>query len=276
MRGEGEAPGVEAGAVLAPREFHALAKLVYEASGVRLGDEKRELLAARLRPLLRSLGEPSFARLLRSLRADATGERLALVVDRATTNTTSFFRHPAHFDLLRSALPSWRARGKVRVWSAGCSTGEEPYSVGLVLADAGLAREAKVLATDISRRALRRASDAVYSADAVAAVPPSLRRFLEPTPDGGARVGDAVRSLVHVRRHDLRQLAGGARGVFDAVFCRNVLIYFDAAERAGAVERLALALRPGGLFFLGPCETGVRLPESFARVGPAAYTKDEP
>jgi chemotaxis protein methyltransferase CheR len=259
---------------LEPRVFRAFAKLIYDSSGVRLGDEKLEFLSARLRPLLRALGEPNFPALLRSVRSDETGERLALLLDRVTTNTTGFFRHPVHFDLLRAALPELaRTRGKLRIWSAGCATGEEPYSAAIVAAEAGLARETRVLATDISRRALRQARAAAYPSAALANVPPSCRRYFETAFEESVHVRANVRDLVHVRVHDLRELTGFARDVFDAVFCRNVLIYFDAGERAAAIERLAGALRSGGIFFLGPCETGVVLPASFARIGPAAYRK---
>ena len=104
-------------------------------------------------------------------------------------------------------------------------------------------------------------------------MPPSLRHHFERRDDGRFQVGEEARALVHLRHHDLRAPGASARDVFDAVLCRNVLIYFDARERAGAVARLASVLRPGGLFFLGPSESGIELPASFRRVGPAAYEK---
>jgi chemotaxis protein methyltransferase CheR len=258
---------------LKDRDFRHLAGLIHEASGVRLGDDKRELLASRLRPLLRSLGVASFAALSASVRADRTGERLALLVDRATTNTTGFFRHGPQLELLRARLPGLATRGKLRIWSAGCSSGEEPYSVALLIVSLGLGGVAKVLATDVSQRALARAKRAVYDADALESVPPRYRGQFVREPGGGFALDAETRSLVHLRHHDLRHAARGARSVFDAILCRNVLIYFEPRERKAAVARLSDVLRPGGLLLLGPSESGIELPASFRRVGAAAYEK---
>ncbi len=259
---------------LSSREFRLLSRMIHDASGVSLGEEKRYLLAARLRPLLAELGVATYGGLAAAASDDKSGEKLALLVDRATTNTTGFFRHPAHFDLLRVRLDALaQERGKLRVWSVGCSTGEEPYSIALVLAASRHAAVSKVLATDVSHRALERARTAVYDEEDLVPVPPTLRGRFTRTKDGRFELDREVRSLVHLRHHDLRGGGEGARDVFDAVFCRNVLIYFEPDERARAVSRLARVLRTRGLFFLGPSESGVALPGSFARVGPAAYEK---
>jgi chemotaxis protein methyltransferase CheR len=259
--------------VLEARDFRVLAGLIHEASGVRLGAEKHELLASRLRPLLAQLDVTTYAALSRAVRADATGEKLALLVDRATTNTTGFFRHRFHFDLLRAELPALGHEGKLRIWSAGCSTGEEAYTIALVLLAAGRDVGAKILATDVSQRALAKARAAIYDEEALEPVPASLRLRFEPAPGGRFRVGAEARALVHLRRHDLREAGVHARSVFDAIFCRNVLIYFESAARAAIVSKLARVLRPGGIFFLGPSESGVELPEGFTRIGPAAYKR---
>lgn len=258
---------------LKPRDFKLLADLIHEASGVRLGDDKRELLASRLRPLLAQVGVKSFAGLSAAVRSDETGERLALLVDRATTNTTGFFRHASQFELLRSRLPRLAERGALRVWSAGCSSGEEPYSVALLLLQLGLARDAKVLATDVSRRALAKAKLAVYDADAIETVPAALRHRFEREPDGHFALDAETRALVHLRHHDLRGGSKAAKDVFSVVLCRNVLIYFEARDRAAAVARLASVLRTGGLLLLGPSESGIELPPSLRRIGTAAYEK---
>ncbi len=259
---------------LKARDFKLLADMIHEASGVRLGTEKRELLAARLRPLLPELGVRSFAGLAAALHADASGEKIALLVDRATTNTTGFFRHKAQLDLLRARLPGLAVgRGKLRVWSVGCSSGEEPYSVALLLLSLGLANNAKVLATDVSGRALSRAKLAIYDKEALADIPASLRGHFERREDGRFELRPEARALVHLRHHDLRSASAGARNVFDVILCRNVLIYFEAAERGAAVARLANALRPGGLLVLGPSESGLELPDSLVRIGTAAYEK---
>jgi chemotaxis protein methyltransferase CheR len=268
-----EAPELKA------RDFKLLSDLIHGASGVRLGHDKRELLASRLRPLLRKLGVKTFAGLSAAVHGDASGEKLGLLVDRATTNTTVFFRHKPQLDLLRSHLKklggggSTRIEKRIRIWSAGCSTGEEPYSIALLILEAGLEGVAKVLATDVSRRALAKAKQAVYDGSELEPVPPLLRKHFEPRGDGTFALDAATRGLVTLRRHDLREGTAAAGSVFDAVFCRNVLIYFEGRERAAAVARLAHVLKKNGLFFLGPSESGVELPASFVRIGPASYEK---
>jgi chemotaxis protein methyltransferase CheR len=256
--------------------FRELAALVGAASGVSLADEKLELLASRLRPLLGELGLERFEELVERARTD--DEVVALMVDRATTSITGFFRHPAQFDTLRAWLRARAPGGAIRVWSIGAATGEEPYSIAMLLAEHQLDRdpraEAKVLATDLSRRALDRARDATYSREDVAAVPNGVGRFLEPTGDGRFRPVERVRRLVHLRRHDLRKTGDAARARFDVVFCRNVLIYFHVAQRQDVVTRLMRAVKPGGLFFLGPSETAIQLGSGFARHGPACYRRD--
>jgi chemotaxis protein methyltransferase CheR len=259
---------------LTHREWKVLSDLIHGASGVRLGADKRELLASRLKPVLATVGASTFGRLVRAIQADTSGEILALVVDRATTNTTGFFRHRAQWDLLRTQLPELaRARNKLRIWSAGCSSGEEPYSCALLLLGQGRVGDTRILATDVSRRALAKAKAAVYDADALDAVPPHRRQHFDPVERGRFALSAAARNLVTLRHHDLRAAARGAHDVFDVVLCRNVLIYFDAASRTAAVSRLVQVLRPGGILLLGPSEASVALPATFVRIGPAAYRK---
>jgi len=206
-----------------------------------------------------------------------------------TTNKTEFFREGHHFDYLRTAwLPSRgpcrRASDRqLRMWSAGCSTGEEPYSLALTLLDAldGAASwDIRILASDIDTEVLARAAEAIYPLEHVAPVPAALlpRYFLRGT---GARAGlvrvkPAVRSLVTFRRINFLDEPWPVQTRFDAIFCRNVLIYFDRPTQARILHRLVLQLKDDGLLFLGHSESAHGLVRSLAAVAPTIYRRHTP
>ncbi len=276
---------------LTDREFELLSALVLSQTGIALGPSKRALLQARLGKRLKALGLSKFLDYHRLLEQQGPeGEELGRFVDAVTTNKTEFFREPHHFAYLRDRLvPALEARvalgaeRRVRVWSAGCSSGEEPYTIAIALADA-LGDEhrwdLKILASDISTDMLRRAETGTYSLDEVAAVPRmTLRRyFLRGTGanDGRVRVRPELRGLVAFRRINLLDAAWPIRTTFDVVFCRNVLIYFDRATQQRVLERLISFVNDGGLLMLGHSEGVYGMVAGLQHVGNTVYRKESP
>jgi chemotaxis protein methyltransferase CheR len=212
------------------------------------------------------------------VRADASRRELAHMVDLLTTNKTSFFREPAHFDVLRDAVvPAFGAApGGLRLWSAGCSSGEEPYTMAMVLREA-LAdpawRGARILATDISERVLARARAGVYPDETAADVDPALlRRHFARDPEGGWAAGAALRARIQFAPLNLMG-PWPMRGPFHAIFCRNVMIYFDKPTQGALVNRYYDLLAPGGYLFVGHSESLSAVDHAFAYVQPAVYRK---
>jgi chemotaxis protein methyltransferase CheR len=255
-----------AGALAPPdaAELAEIARLVREGSGIVIGAGKASMVQSRLAKRLRALGLKDFRSYLALLNAPEGGDERRRMLSALTTNVTHFFRESHHFEQLRATvLPPLiaraRAGGAVRIWSAGCSSGEEPYSIAMLLCDmaddiANL--DIRILATDIDREMTALGRAARYAAAAAETVPVALaRRFI-------AAVGDRVvlrdppRSLVSFRELNLHS-AWPMRGGFDIIFCRNVAIYFDTPTQDALWLRLEAALRPGGWLFLGHSE---RLP----------------
>lgn len=267
--------------VVTPREFHLLRALVQQQIGVCLNDSKRVLLESRLRRRVRELGLTSFMSYYRHLVGpDGGSDELQHLADAITTNTTSFFREPIHFELLaREIVPAWgrSGSGRLRLWSAACSTGQEAYSLAATVR-ASLPRagwfDVKVLATDVSLRALRVARAARYPLPAAAEIPSPWRGpFVRSGHGAGASltVSDDIRSLVVFQPLNLLAPAYPFRGRLDVIFCRNALIYFDAPTKLAVVSRLLECLKPGGYLFLGLSESIVQLPPGVRAVGHSIY-----
>lgn len=251
-------------APLAPHDFDVVARIVRAEAGIVLEPHKRAMVEGRLARRLRALGLDDFRSYLGRLDADA-GER-ARLLDEITTNHTAFFREEHHFrHLARSSLPELLARafagGRLRIWSAGCATGEEPWSIAMTLSEGARAHgggwleraDIALLATDIAESALSAARVGIYSKDSADAVPPPLReRYLEQSNDGW-RVNERLRQLVAFR---MLNLLGSwpMRGSFDIIFCRNVTIYFDEPTKIELWRRFAEALAPAGWLYIGHSE----------------------
>jgi chemotaxis protein methyltransferase CheR len=265
---------------LGPDHFQRISDLLHRQCGISLHDGKQALVRARLVKRLIHLGFGGFDQYLRYLEADASGVELRTMVDVLTTNKTSFFREPQHFAFLRSeVLPrEWRGRDGLRIWSAGCSTGEEPYSLAITLREELPdvdRRDPRILATDISTRVLERARAAEYDLDALADVPPPIMRrhfHRAHRQDGHYQVVEPTRALVRLARLNLLA-QWPMRGPFDAIFCRNVMIYFDAATRQQLVGRFWRLLRPGGYLFLGGAESLSGVEHEFEYVQPAIFRR---
>ena len=267
---------------LTPAEFQEIRRLAYEKFGLDLRQGKEELVSARLGRKIRESKCRSFRQYYRHVLEDATGEALIGMIDALATNHTGFLREPAHFDFLRdNILPGLAARPAIDIWSAACSTGEEPYTIAFTVMEKMLPADygkLRILATDISTKALDSARRATYPSERFAEFPADwMRRFLlrgqgqwkgwyRVKPEASARVEFARLNLVerfsHVRR-------------FPLIFCRNVMIYFDKPTQELLVNRLADCLDPGGYLFVGHAEslTGVNHPLQYVR--PAIYKKPD-
>lgn len=282
------APLPAAHPALSPRDFARLSAFIEARYGIHLPPGKRILLEARLGKRVRELGLSGFEAYCDRVLGGAAGDELLLLVDRVTTHKTEFFREPAHFEVLvRTALPALRPPGAahpepLRLWSAGCSTGEEPYTLAMVLAEAaasGALRDRfafELLATDVSPGVLRTAEEGVYTEALVCPVPLPLRRrwLLRSVADENVvRVRRALRERIHFRPLNLLDADYGIREPMDVIFCRNVLIYFERALQLAIVERLVQVLAPGGFLFLGHSETLQGAPFPLEPIAPTVYRR---
>jgi chemotaxis methyl-accepting protein methylase len=245
------------------RAFRALTEKITQARGVSCDAYKDRCLKRRIAVRMRARGVHSFTDYSRIL--DSDGHEYDRLLDALTINVTKFFRNNEAWTALAPYLAErWKARsGAVAVWSAGCASGEEPYTIAAALAETARTSgssnwlpRATVLATDIDRQSLERATAARYAAAAFSETPAEvLHRWIEPAADDGTRTPvAAVRGLVTVQRHDLTT-GRPAGGPFDLVVCRNVVIYFDRATQERLFQVFATALRPEGLLLLGKVET---------------------
>jgi chemotaxis protein methyltransferase CheR len=268
---------------LSAREFQQFQRLIHREAGIHLVETKRVLVEGRLSRRLRELGL-DFGGYYALLEQDAA-ERVRLV-DAISTNETHFFREPRQFEFLESRVfPEWEARAeqgrmsrRVRVWSAACSTGEEPYSVAMAFLarfPPGSGWEIEILATDISTRVLDRARAALYALDKSKEIPTRyLKAFMlkgSGAQEGSMKAGPEIRSVVRFGRVNLNDDALAVTGQFDLILCRNVLIYFDAPSKARVVERLLERLDDRGYLFLGHAEAMIGMSTRTRSVGPTIY-----
>ncbi len=250
-------------------EFRAFQRLIHGEAGIWLSPAKKALLTGRLASRLRDLDLDSFGAYFRHVTKVDPGEQVRML-DCIATNETRFFREPRQFEFLeRELLPAWNAAAaegrrsrRIRAWSAGCSTGEEPYSLAMTLlahCPSSAGWEIEVVATDLSTRVLERAKAAVWPVDDAREIPaPYLKRFMLRgirAQQGSMKAGPEIRSVVRFQRMNLNHDHYPVQGPFDLVFCRNVLIYFDAAGKERVLARLAGHLAPEGCLFLGHAES---------------------
>jgi chemotaxis protein methyltransferase CheR len=266
---------------LSDADLSRIVRLVYERSGITLHSGKRALVLARLQKRLRSGGFTSFGAYLEHVERDQSGTEITLLLDAIATNHTSFFREPQHFEFLKSTvLPAIGAGRPIRVWSAACSSGEEPITIAITLLDAlgstAQAPSVRVLATDLSTKALAQASSGVYKMDRVANIPIDvLRRHFQKglgVQTGTARVAPHVRKLIEYRQLNFLN-AIDLNERFDVIFCRNVMIYFDRDVQQRVVSLLERHLVPGGYFFISHSESLNGTTHGLRWVAPAVYQR---
>ncbi|SHL13367.1 chemotaxis protein methyltransferase CheR [Desulfatibacillum alkenivorans DSM 16219] len=269
---------------LTDNDFKRISTLVYAKSGINLHHGKKELVKARLGRRLRATGCQSFEEYFNLLRNEQEGVELVRMLDALTTNKTSFFREKNHFDYLEQVvfpeiLERNRKKVKIRCWSAGCSSGEEPYSLAICISEyfrSAPYLDAKILATDLSTAILKQAADGVYSESKVQGIPITLlRRYFRKgfgRRDGYYQVKDRLRNMVTFKRHNLMEQASFLEP-FDLIMCRNVMIYFDKATQHTLVNGFYRHLRKGGRLFVGHAESLTGIEHPFTYVQPTLYRK---
>ncbi|MBL8774015.1 MAG: protein-glutamate O-methyltransferase [Phenylobacterium sp.] len=247
--------------VLEPKDFRFIADILHRDSGIRLGEGKSSLVYSRLSKRLRALGLTRFRDYCELIESPEGREERAALLSALTTNVTRFYREPHHFEALREQVvttlaPAARAGARVRLWSAGCSNGHEPYSMAMTLLDAlpeAGRLDVRILATDIDPVVVQRARLGQYDPAELQPVPPALRQRYSQDVDGQAVMADEVRALISFGTLNLHG-AWPMKGDFDAIFCRNVAIYFDEAAQAQLWRRFAERLSPKGRLYIGHSE----------------------
>lgn len=269
--------------------FRKFSELIYEQTGIQLVSGKRTMVSARLSKRVRALNFKDFRQYYEFIQSDKGREQeLTPLVDAITTNKTEFFREKYHFDILANrVLPElasrrrYDAQSPFTVWSAGCSTGEEPYTLSMVLAEAfgGRLDHYQILATDISQRVLKHARTAVYDDEVVAPVPAFMRyKYMlvgKGSKRGSFRVVPEIRERVQFSYFNLMEPTTPFRQTLDVIFCRNVIIYFDVPTKIALLKRFYSALKPGGYLFIGHSETLTNISQAFKLVGQTVYRKPD-
>lgn len=263
-------------------EFQKLAAYIRANFGIRLKEEKEALVTGRLQSVLAEHGFTSFSEYYDYVLGDKTGEASAVLVNRITTNHTFFMREPDHFDFFKeSVLPYLKetsADRDLRIWSAGCSSGEEPYTLAM-LTDEFFGKEklwwdAKVLATDISTKVLAKARQGIYSNQSVDPLPPRWKQaYFKKLDAENSAVTDAIKNEVIFRQLNLMNRSFPFKKKFDVIFCRNVMIYFDNETKTELVERFYDLTKSGGYLFVGHAESLNRDTTQYQFVKPAVYRK---
>jgi chemotaxis protein methyltransferase CheR len=261
-------------------DFDRVRKLIYRRAGISLHAGKKAMVYSRLARRLRTLQQDSFGEYLKSLEHSSGAhaeQEWQEFVNCLTTNLTSFFREEHHFPLLAQALLRHRGDRRLRIWCNAASTGEEPYSIAMTVVETlGAASAVKVLASDIDTSVLRDAARGVYPADARGLGSARMRRhFLagRNANSGLIRIKPEVQQLIEFRTHNLMDEHWALGEPFDIVFCRNVMIYFDAATQRRVLERMHRVMRPQGLLFAGHSENFTRSRDLFRLRGKTVYER---
>jgi chemotaxis protein methyltransferase CheR len=273
-------------AEIRPREFELLQRLIESESGIHIKKSKQAFLVSRLRCRLKVTGLDSFGEYYRYVSKSL--EERQVMIDRICTNETRFFREPFQFDFLADETFSrWQAEADagrrerhIRAWSAGCSTGEEPFSLAMLLRKGLPISEGwriEIQATDISQHVLKKAASATWPIDRAAEIPEEfLDRFMRRgvrSSEGQIRAVPELRSMIQFSKLNLNDPHYALSSKFDLIMCRNVLIYFPQKARAQAIDRLIDQLVPGGLFFVGHAETLHGSARRLQRLAPTIYAR---
>lgn len=266
-------------------EFETVRRFAYRHAGISIADYKQNMVFGRVIKRLRALKITTIAEYLDYLDGPLGGGEVEFLINALTTNKTSFFRESHHFVHLAEVfypekLASIRngGSGRIRIWSAGCSSGEEPYSIAMTSLDSlppGLGTDLRILATDIDTAILSKARAGVYPADFVEDIPARLGRTYMRRPKNDP-ASCAVKEILHghIVFKQLNLLADWPmKGPFDAIFCRNVVIYFDKDTQRGLFDRFASILAPGGYLYIGHSESLHRVSERFENVGQSIYRR---
>jgi len=265
------------------KEFESFRELIYRESGIKLRDNKKDLLRQRLNKRMRTLGLGTFAEYYHLVEADRSRKELTELIDAISTNVTSFFRESKHFDFLTErALPEIMARKRaavreIRIWSAACSSGEEPYSILFTLLENQEIVNGwsiKLLATDISTKVLAKAMKGEYLQEKMDGLTDlQLRKYFERSNEDWA-VRPKYREMIKFRWFNLITPRFPFRRPFDVIFCRNVMIYFDKPTREELIQKFSGALAPGGYLCIGHSESLANTRHDLKYIQPTIYRKE--
>jgi chemotaxis protein methyltransferase CheR len=266
---------------LHPADFLKISQIVYTIAGIRLTEGKEELVRSRLIKRLRALSLSDFHAYLSYIEQDHTAQELHLMIDLLTTNKTSFFRENQHFEYMRNhILPDLKKSGTgMRIWSAGCSSGEEPYSIAMLMLEEwsqNYCHNVRILATDISDRILTKARAGEYEKENLQDVPASyVPKYFKLIPSATGKTYAAQDNIKKMIRFGRLNLMGDwpMKGPFDVIFCRNVMIYFDSETQLRLVQRFRDYLKPGGYLLIGHSESLVTNSGGLKYMQPATYKK---
>ena len=260
---------------LTDSEFQQFRSFIFKVAGISMSDAKRPLVSGRLAKRVRQRGTPSYEAYFQLIQRDQAECQMA--VDLLTTNETYFFREPKHFDFLRDkVLPNWDRRQSLRLWSGACSSGEEPYTLAMTLAEGLGERPWEIVASDLSTRVLAKARSGQYPLTEAEGIPPALlRRYCFKgvgENEGTFLVDPRLAARISFRQINLNSTLPEL-GVFDIIFLRNVMIYFDVPTKRQVVERLVRTLRPGGYFFISHSESLNGVTDLLKMVSPSIYQR---
>ena len=267
---------------LKDREFKQIRDYIKEHYGISLGDEKRTLVFSRLRPLLKQKGFESFSEYLDYLATDKTGEANVVFVNRLTTNHTFFMREPEHFDFLLQTVLPWIENKfgntrDLRLWCAASSSGEEAYTLQMLISDYFEGKQGwdtEILATDISERVLQQATLGIYSNESLKTLPQDwLKKYFKHYDKDNMITRDEIKKLITYRKFNLMEEKLPFKKLFQVIFCRNVMIYFDNNTSETLVNRFYNALEKGGYLFIGHSESLSNVKTNFKYIKPAIYRK---
>lgn len=267
---------------LTDKEFRLFKEMIYQETGIHLSDQKKRLLVARLSRRLRALELKTFTDYYQYLcDSKHTQKELINLINRITTNKTDFFREMHHFAFLtETALPKIIKQGedngnrRLRVWSAGCSSGEEPYSIAMTLADAFSRRKGwdiKILATDLDTQVLKKATDAIYNTQTIAPVPSKYLSKYFIRKDNAYTITPQIRSMISFRRLNLMDKTFPMKNPFDIIFCRNVIIYFDPETKERLMGKVHCHLKKDGYMFIGHSESLMNMKGDYKYIKTTIY-----
>lgn len=262
-------------------EFTRLVDYMYKKFGINL-KQKRVLIEGRLSLMLTQRGYKDYNSYINDVIKDTTGQEVSLIVSKLTTNFTYFLREEGHYDfMVKNILPAWKTNppaSELKIWSAASSSGEEPYSIAMVVSNYfgfSMPVRVSIQASDISDHVLKQAKAGVYNKERTSKLPKGwVSRFFKKNKEDEYEVNDAIKSMVNYRYFNLNDVAQQwpARQ-YDILFCRNVMIYFDQPTKQALCKRLFDALKPGGYLFIGMSETLVNLQTDFTYIQPSIYQR---
>ncbi len=262
--------------------FNKIRNIVYDTSGIFLSDDKEALVAARINKRIRKLKLADYKEYTQYLLQDDDSEEIQELLDVISTNVTSFYRESDHFDYLREIVRAWFHNNvpKIRIWSSACSSGEEPYTIAIEIIEAlrNSRVNLKILATDINSDVLRKAQKGEYTEDKMSPVPKNIKiKYFTELVKKGKRVykiKDEIKNKVIFRQFNLSTFPYPLKGNLDAIFCRNVMIYFDKKLRNALIYEFERLLKPGGVLFVGHSESITGTTTKLRRIKPSIYLKE--